>query len=111
MYGSVKTGNRPVTDTLYFLIVLGGGGGRSSVSHSTEFKEGKRSCWDRTGTAGAFGGWGIVLLPCAVRGSSASSSRAIDCIECDNDRNSWVLELLHILQDSLNCESIPASSL
>jgi hypothetical protein len=93
---------------IYFFFVTRGGGGKSSVSHSAEFKDGKPLegfCCCRAGIAVAVGTIG------EAGASPSASPKAIDCIDCDNERNSCVRELLHILQDSLNCEIIAARSL
>lgn len=92
---------------LFFVTTRGGGGGKSSVSQSVEFKDGKplEDFCCLVGVAAAFVGWGATV------GASLSASNDIDCIECDNECSSCLLELLHIWQDSLNCENIAARSL
>jgi hypothetical protein len=98
---------------LFFVATRGGGGGKSSVSHSAESKDGKplEDLCCLVGVAAAFVGRGATGLSSRGVGAFLSASRDIDCIECDNECSSCFLELLHILQDSLNCENIAARSL
>lgn len=101
-------------------VTRGGGGGKSSVSHSAEFKDGKRlegPGGGRTGVARALDGRGTVWSlrkPCTSSSSFVPCSD-IDCIGSDNELlkevSSCVLKLHHILQDSLNCDNMVARSL
>lgn len=124
--------NFNLTSATYFrfLVKRGGGGGRSSLSHSAELREGRRCegcALARTGvTAGlrrvgapsSVELWFPRDIPCSERVSGDDlhvhywvSSKVKSMANDKTDGNSRLLCMLHALHASLNCVSIPAKSL